>query len=54
MSFGGLRPWTPGAMMESPMKIVQIEANWQFSAKLRVNFTPILPSKTGFLGLLKC
>ena len=37
--------------MESPMKIVQIEANWQFSAKLLVNFTPILPSKTGFLGL---
>ena len=28
--------------------------NWQFSAKLHVNFTTILPYKTGFLGLLKC
>ena len=28
--------------------------NWQLSAKLHLNFTPILPSKTGFLGLLKC
>ena len=39
---GGSAPWTPGAMMESPMKTVQIEANWQFSAELHVNFTPDL------------
>ena len=43
MSFGGSAPWTPRATMESPMKIVQ------FSAKLHVDFTPILPSKI-FVG----
>ena len=49
---GGSAPWTPGAMMESPMKIVQIEANWQFSSRLHVNFTPdqSYPLKLVFLG----
>ena len=49
---GGSTPWTPGAMMESPVKIVQIEANWQFSARLHVNFTPdqSYPLKLVFLS----
>ena len=50
MSFWGLPP-TPGAMMESLMKIVQIDnsvRNYMWILPL------ILPSKTGFLGLLKC
>ena len=33
----GSAPWTPGATMESPTKT---STNWQFSAKLHVNFTP--------------
>ena len=51
MSFRGFRPLDPwchdGIANEN-------STNWQFSAKLHVNFTPpphILPSKTGFLGL---
>ena len=52
VSFRGLRPLDPrchdGISDEN-------STNWQFSAKLHVNFTPDLqPSKTGFLGLLKC
>ena len=39
ISFRGLRPWTPSAMMESPMKIVQIDNS---VPKLYVNSAPDL------------
>ena len=51
MSFRGLRPLDPSAMMESPMKIVQIDNSVRNYMWI---LPPILPSKTGFLGLLKC
>ena len=47
----GSAPWTPGAMMETPMKIVQIDNSVQSYMWI---LPLILPSKTGFLGLLKC
>ena len=46
--FRGLRPLDPGSMMESPMKIVQIDNSVQ---NYMCILPPILPSKMGFLGL---
>ena len=51
MSFRGLAPWTPGARMESPIKIVQIDNSVRNNMWI---LPPILPSKTGFHGVLKC
>ena len=50
MSFRGLRPLDPGATMESPLKMVQIDNSlWNYMWIL----PPILPFETGFPGLLK-
>ena len=48
---GGPAPWTPGATMESPMKIVQIDNSVQNCMWILPPIL-ILPTKIGFLGLL--
>ena len=52
MSWRGLRPLDPPrATMEFPMKIVQIDTSVQNYMWI---LPPIVPSKTGVDGLLKC
>ena len=52
MSFRGLRPLeAPGATIESSMKIVETDNSVRIYMWIS---PPTLPSKTGFLGLLKC